>query len=597
MNELLSREQAAMQERPVAGALAQALAAGRRAVVSRPAETVCAALLLLMSLNMLSVIARKSITADEVVMIPAAYYYLVAGDLQLIREHPPLSKLLAAIPLLFIQPHEVSPQQVASIERPGERSWAYQALFWGSNREQLDTISFWARVPMIALTLALGVVIFLYARQLFGARAAVLAVALYSLEPTVLAHGRVVQTDIPAACGYLLVFLTLNHYLRAPAMRRALWLGLASGFALLTKFSLVILGPLLGLLALVWFGLAPRYGQKRLTVAAHAGFVALAALLVVNAAYFFALRPLSQQDADWIVSSFPSSYGAILWSLRLLTKLLPAEFLLGIFWQLKHGIDGHPASLLGMHSHFGWWYYFPVAFALKTTLPFLLLSLAALGWALDRLFRQRERMLLALIVPLAIYTAAAMLSTINIGVRYFLPAFPFLFILGGALLDRLLRAQRARRAGQLVALLLLCWIGAEAVRAYPDHMSYMNQLAWQHPPYHYLSDSNVEWGDDVRDLAAYLRARGETRARAILLGGYATLGHYGVEYMDALALSDPAAPETRYIAIGASFLNGSTVPGRPDLTEEERVNFFAAYRQREPEAVFGGSIYLYRVRD
>ena len=597
MDESLSQEQSAAQERPVTEAVAQALVAGKRAVVSRPAETACAALLLLMSLNMLGVIARKSITTDEVVMIPAAYHYLVAGNLQLVHEHPPLSKMLAAVPLLFIQPNEISPEQVSSIENRGERIWAYQGLFWGGNRERFQTISFWARVPMIALTLALGVAVFLYARQLFGARAAALAVALYSLEPTVLAHGRVVQTDIPAAFGYLLVCLTITHYLRAPSARRALWIGLASGLALLTKFSMIMLGPLLAALALVWVVVAPRRGRKRPMVAAHSGIVALAALLVVNAAYFFAHRPLSQQETEWIISSFPASSGAILLSAPALARLVPAEFLLGILWQLKHGIEGHPASLLGMHSHFGWWYYFPVAFALKTTLPFLLLSLASLGWALTRLLRKRELLLLALVIPLAVYTAAVMMSPINIGVRYLLPAFPFLFILGGALLDRLLRAKRARRALRLVALLLLCWIGVEAVRAYPDHMSYMNQLAWQHPPWYYLSDSNVEWGDDTRDLAVYLRARGETRVRAILLAGFATLGYYGVEYMDAMTLPDPAAPETRYIAIGASFLNGSTLSGRPGLTEEQRVNFFAAYRQREPEAVFGGSIYLYRLRD
>jgi hypothetical protein len=125
----------------------------------------------------------------------------------------------------------------------------------------------------------------------------------------------------------------------------------------------------------------------------------------------------------------------------------------------------------------------------------------------------------------------------------------------------------------------------------------MNQLASGRPHWYYLSDSNVEWGDDVGDLAAYLRARGETRVRAILLGGFATLGYYGVEYVDALTLPVVDKPETRYVAIGASFLNGSTVSGRAGLSEEQRVNYFDAYRRRVPEAVFGNSIYLYRMND
>ena len=128
-------------------------------------------------------------------------------------------------------------------------------------------------------------------------------------------------------------------------------------------------------------------------------------------------------------------------------------------------------------------------------------------------------------------------------------------------------------------------------------MTYMNQLAGRAPHWWYLSDSNVEWGDDLRALAIYLQERGETRVRDATLGGFFTLHYYGIDRVDALATSAHSEP-TRYTAIGASYLNGSTVPrqtadGQP-LTFIERMNAFAAYRNRVPEAVFGGSIYLYR---
>jgi hypothetical protein len=147
--------------------------------------------------------------------------------------------------------------------------------------------------------------------------------------------------------------------------------------------------------------------------------------------------------------------------------------------------------------------------------------------------------------------------------------------------------------------LVLVWIGGEAVRAFPNYMPYMNELAATRPHWWYLSDSNVEWGDDVKELGQYLRARGETRTRALLLGGYVTLGFYGVEYLDALAPQDASTP--RYLALGASFLNGSTVPGhqvndRP-TSEAERVNTFDEFRHRAPEAIIGDSIYVFRVHD
>ena len=97
----------------------------------------------------------------------------------------------------------------------------------------------------------------------------------------------------------------------------------------------------------------------------------------------------------------------------------------------------------------------------------------------------------------------------------------------------------------------------------------------------------------MRELVTYLKARGEKRVRAELLGGFFTLPRYGVGYVDALAPTAAAVP-TRYTAIGASFLNGSTVPEQPSTSDAERVNTFDAYRRRRPEAVFGGSIYLFR---
>src|SRR3979490_3270921 len=100
------------QEVPVAigetltSAVAATFANVRRLVVARKAEAVCAALLLLMAVNLVAAISRKSITNDEVVHIPAGYYHLVAGDFQLNKEHPPLVKMWATLPLLFVQPDE-----------------------------------------------------------------------------------------------------------------------------------------------------------------------------------------------------------------------------------------------------------------------------------------------------------------------------------------------------------------------------------------------------------------------------------------------------------------------------------------------------------
>ncbi|HEV3409268.1 MAG TPA: glycosyltransferase family 39 protein [Chthoniobacterales bacterium] len=553
----------------------------------RKTEVLCGFLLFIMAINLVSVAARKSSTADELVLIPAAYYHVVAGQFDLVYEHPPLCKLLAAIPLLFLQPNEMKPEQLQPEMSPGDRAWAYLGSFWRDNRERLESLAFWPRLPMIALTLGLGLLVFAFTRELFGRGAALCALFLFTVEPTVLAHGRIVQTDIAAAFGFLLVFYTTYRYAAQPGTRRAIWVGVAAGIALLAKYSMLLVCPIL----LVLF--AVGLWQRRRAILPHAIIVGLTTLLVVNAAYFFRHRPVTQADIDFFQKPYGSALDVIIPVTRVLTRIIPTEFVLGVLWQLAHSSDGHHAGLLGMHSKTGWWYYFPVAFALKTTLPFFFLSISALVWGCWRVAATRDARFLWLLLPFLIYSVFLLFTGINIGVRYYLPGYMFLFVLGGAALACLTNARRA--AGFLVTALVLGWCAVSAMQVYPDYLSYMNAFASRHPRWWYLSDSNIEWGDDVRGLANYLHAHGETDVRAALLAGYMTLQYYGINYVDML--SEESLPATRYVALGASFLNGSTVPESQCRSEAERVNRFDEFRRRVPEAIIGGSIYVFRMHD
>ncbi|MFN2623462.1 MAG: ArnT family glycosyltransferase [Chthoniobacterales bacterium] len=554
-------------------------------------ELMAGAILLVMAVNLISVLARKSITADEIVLIPSAYYHWVDNDVHLIGQHPPLCKLLAGLPLLFIQPNEWKPEKIDPAGPPDQHEWGYVQHFWQDNREKFEAISFWSRMPMIALTLALGALIFVFTRDLLGARVATLAVALFAIEPTILAHGRIVQTDIPAAFGLLLTTFAIWRYLRAPGWKTACFLGAAAAIALLAKFSMVVVVPVIaGLLAVLFC----RPGARRLSLVRDAAIVTVVLLVIAQAAYFFHSRALTPGDLKWISDVFPGSKDNVTAVVRLARWLLPTDMVMGIYWQLHHARIGHPAGLLGMYSNHGWWYYFPVAFCLKVTIPFLVLSLTSTGWACQRLLRKREWHWLMLLVPFLLYTLLMLNSPIDIGVRYYLPGYIPLIILSAALLDFLLCRRLA--VARYAAIIGLLWMGLEATRIYPHYISYLNQLAFSRPHWWYLSDSNVEWGDDSKALASWLKDRGERRVRGMLLGCFATLDFYQVNYVDAIATSSEPAP--RYTAIGASFLNGSTVPpyevDGQRVSEKTRVNTFDSYRNRNPEAIIGNSIYIYR---
>ncbi|HEV7744794.1 MAG TPA: glycosyltransferase family 39 protein [Pyrinomonadaceae bacterium] len=593
---LKKREVPVVIDASVAGAIAAALASVRRLVVARKAEAACAALLLLMAVNLFAAISRKSITNDEIVHIPAGYYHLVAGDFQLNNEHPPLVKMWAALPLLIVQPDE-PPAPKTESESFMERTWGFHERFWHANQARFQTVTFWPRMMMIPITLALGMLIFIFARKLFGATAAVIAVALYVLEPTVLAHGRIVHTDVPAAFVYLLFFFALYEYSKEPGLRRAFLLGLACAVALLTKFSMLVIVPVLGVYLLVRLFINRRDRQQRSQILVHGGVITIVVLFLVNAAYYFQHPPLAASDVRWVEMMSPALLGFVTTLVRVVSNIVPTYYLFGVYNIELHNHFGHSASLLGQYNDLGWWYYFPVAFALKTTLPFLLLAIAAFGWAVWRFAAKRDQRFLWLVAPVGVYLAISLTSHINIGIRHLLPIYPFLFIAGGALLSHLITARG--KLGIVVLIVLIGWMASEAARTFPDYTPYMNQLASGHPHWYYLSDSNVEWGDDVGALAAYLKARGETKVSAALSGGWSTLGRYDVGYEDLLALPPDKTPETRYVAIGASFLNGAPIamPAGKIITNEQRVNYLAKYRTLTPEATFGGSIYLYRIKE
>jgi hypothetical protein len=562
-------------------------------------ELLCGLILTVMGVNLVSQAARKSLTNDELVHIPSAHRYLIAGDFRFNPEHPPLAKLWAAMPLPFVhlrytQPPERSNQDFLQFTS------TYSSEFWQLNEGNWWAITFWSRAAMIVITLALGGLIFIYARTFFTLRAAVIAVAIFSLEPTMLAHGWIVHTDIPAAFAYLLFFFGLQRYWMHPTLRQAIWFGLVTGIALVTKFSLAIVAPIF-LLVLIYGAVQARALEpSQLKRLAQVGLATITAFVLINAAYFFQHPRLDPQDSNWIsiYAGSPLAGQKIINLLNIISKVVPTYYLFGVYTVYVHNRLGHPSSLLGSYGLHGWWSYFPLTFALKTSIPFLLLSVAAILWAAWSTVSKRELIWLSALLAIASFLGMSMFSHVNIGVRHIAPIFPFLFLLAGAFLDRLLKT-RYVRAAMIVAVVLFGWMIFDAVAGYRNYISFTNSLTLGRANWQVLSDSNVEWGEEIGALAEYLHQQGDTRIMAAMSATGMTPHLQGLEIV-GYPPRDLQSARTRYVAIGASYLNGSTV--RDDLTDEngarlseaQRVSYFDNYRRLKPERVFGDSIYLYR---
>jgi len=193
-----------------------------------------------------------SLTMDELPHLSAGYSYLTQKDMRLNPEHPPLLKDLAALPLLFIRDIKF-PAEVKSWQEEINGQWDFGREFLFRSGNPADQMIFWGRIPMILILILLGFFLFKWAKELFGNKAALLSLIFFALSPTFLAHGSLITTDVGAAAGILIASYYFLKALQSPNKKNIIIAGLAFGLAQLLKFSVILLVPLFGFLALVWW--------------------------------------------------------------------------------------------------------------------------------------------------------------------------------------------------------------------------------------------------------------------------------------------------------------------------------------------------------
>lgn len=490
---------------------------------------------------------QESQTVDEGAHLAAGYSYWKTGDFRMNPEHPPLVKLLASVPLLFLPIH--LPTDHPSWEQPDE--WAFARALIYDNTVDADTILFFGRLPVMILAIVLGVFLAFWARHLWGVAGGLLALLLYAFDPTVLAHSRYITTDIGVTLFFFATIYFFGRFLDRSTIGR--WWPVALFFALaqLAKFSAVILWvilPVLWLLRRVVSDHRPDLGHRR----ALAFFLSL--LVVTNLSAFvmygFELRaPLSdpqfaeiyRDQTIWNPSvaekqpplarfvlglTNPDTAAGSLLRTGFATVPLPAySFFRGLSSVVWHNYWGHSSYLLGDFRSTGWWYYFPVAFFVKTpavTLVLLMITilyLVRLFWQRMTVYRRRpelsrwHNLLLSyrsadftytlLLVPPLLYFFISCTSKINLGVRHLLPIYPFLFLLIGSLVTvRLKRSQWAWRT--LLAAFVLLFLASAAI-TYPYYLSSFSEIVGgPNNGARYLTDSNLDWGQELKRLGTFV---------------------------------------------------------------------------------------------
>jgi len=577
------------------------------------------------------------------------------GGSRAIRVGHPLGLNALNAALLVDDPAVLLPSEELA---KGETDFHHPAslFLWEIGNDVGRTI-FLARVPTIWLGLLLAAFGGRWAAQMAagwglgrsGAGAAgLLALGLLALDPNILAHTRLVTTDLGLAGGAALAGYTLWRFLRRPSLPAAVVAGVGLGLLQNTKFTALLFLPLFGLVILLALWERRRALDRRLMV------------------WLFMVYPVAGVLTLWAANGF--QVGPLREPLPLLGTLGGAAV------PLSHHLDqlldiggrlqvGTPSFLLGRYSDAGWWWYFAVAFGVKTPLPLLLLLLfasfrivrgvvypatngqttahrrppttddgrqttdhrssspairptppasedavSALSARATRHSSPATRPfdLAALLIPAIGYFAIALTTDINLGYRHLLPVLPFLYVLIGvivapAIYGHVGRAGRGSgwRAimGRVWPAALLLWLAVSTLWIHPYYLSFFNLIAggpdngWR-----VLVDSNIDWGQDLARLKTWLDEQGVERVWLSFFGE-GRPEYYGIAYdgLDSFPprLMNPAArpfyphdPAPGWYAISATTLQGV------HFADHDQFRFF---RERQPADKVGYSIFLYNV--
>lgn len=456
------------------------------------------ALLCVFTLQLVHVACVYSPNWDEAHHLYDGYNILTRHDYRLNAEVPPLVKITAALPILpmkLLRPH------------PQGESQSKEAFLEGREfvfANGADRVLFPARMACMIFTLVLAWLIYTAGRRIFGTIAGLMALAMFTFDPNVLAHGTLVSTDLGSACCIFAAVYAFYLYAREQRPAVLLLTGVLAGLAMVAKFTGILIAPMLLLLVLAegaversWLVLAQRLSA--------ALCVLLCGWIVIWAFYGFRFAPapgeakLSPDLAPYL-ESMPNPEDGVRLAAAAKYHLLPQAYIWGLANTKKTEME-YVSYFFGRIYRHGPWQYFPAAFLIKSTLPLLIfLLVAAFFW-----FRSPHRRALEacfLLIPVAVYFAVVTMSHFDIGARHLMPIYPFLYVIAGA------TAASAFRRGPVwtaVASTLLAWQVVTSVRVAPAYMAYGNE-AWGGPSrvHRYLSDANTDWGQQLKAVKVYL---------------------------------------------------------------------------------------------
>ena len=501
-------------------------------------------------------LVQESSTWDETHYFGLGKYLLTHGrwDVPGSILHPPLSFYLHSIPLMFVATDptvwRTDPSGTNSAEYRGKADVPRgQALLSAPENRDNRLLNF-ARMMMVLTGALLAWFVYRWSSELYGSLAGLTATMLCCFCPNILANSRLITPDIALTTFSFISLYYFWKISRAGRMRDAIIGGIFFGLALLSKFTALLLLPIFAALIIAAW-LPTRTANLR-------GYLIFGAvgLFILAAGYGMNLEP----------------------------------FFSGIGYQFAHSQAGQPTFLFGKYAATGWWYYFPLAFLIKTPVVLLIFLVLAAVLAVRNgktSFLTKESFL---IIPALGFVSYFCFSHHPVSLRYILPIYPLLFVFASGVSCLLL----SRKSFALGFLLAAGWYITASTIIHPHYLAYFNEfVGGPQNGYKYLVDSNLDWGQDLKGLGTFMRERGISRINLSYFGTDVP-GRYGISYyrLPSLVLrpnpDGSSVPAKDWVAISATNLQGTPFKDR---------DTFAMFRDRQPVAMIGYSIFIYRLDD
>ncbi|MEX0598137.1 MAG: glycosyltransferase family 39 protein, partial [Candidatus Paceibacterota bacterium] len=488
--------------------------------------------------------------------------------------------------------------------------WDMGYAFLFNSGNDADTVIWWARLPTI-LILLLGIAYIAYSVNYHtkNKSIAIISAVLYAFSPNVIAHGRLVTTDLIASITFLIAIDFWVRYLYTPNRRHIVYLTLAIGLAFVSKFSTILLLPLIIVTGLAYtmikYWQDKKLGSKIVILIRDSIIISLGVFVLINCVYFIAMRNMGiDTQLRLMQESFPQENQISDLTKQSLTNVIQTpglryfgQYLLGQAMVVQRVGGGNTTFLLGEFTNQSFIEYFPITYLLKENIV-IILSLFSICIAIIPILILKVKTkninlksqllsnwyIITLAIMTLMYWIISIRGNLNLGIRHILPAVIMTYILIATGIVKLLIP---RKFSRMILGGFLFWYILATLLAYPNYVSNLNILAGQDQGYQIFTDSNLDWGQDLKKLNNWTKQK---NIDTLYIDYFGTGDvQYYLPDTKIIPVKSINGPKIGYTAISATMFQDSFYNKRnnPDYQEY----WWLAWRK--PDYIIGNSILIY----